>query len=162
MATLYFLEYQKRSNIEWSTMASNGMLAIGPAHPSTMSTTSNYEHRYNSLLHSTLSPLYTKHGSYTRGLDGGLSVKSNSLTTPPPHTKQQLYSQEITWYPISHPGSQPKLEKNKSVNFFYVHYKRKYVIIYRFIKIIIFVIHFSANFLETGSVEMARALFLVT
>ncbi|XP_025266515.1 myelin regulatory factor-like protein isoform X3 [Camponotus floridanus] len=112
MATLYFLEYQKRSSIEWPTMASNGMLAIGPAHPSTVSTISNYERRYNSLLHSTLSPLYTKHGSYTRGLDGGLSVKSNSLTTPPPHTKQQLYSQEIAWYPISHPGSQPKLEKN--------------------------------------------------
>lgn len=115
MATLYFLEYQKRSSIEWSAMASNGMLAIGPAHPPTMSTTPNYDPRYNSLLHSTLSSLYTKHGSYTRGLDGGLSVKSNSLTTPPSHTKQQLYSQEITWYPISHPGPQPKLEKNKSV-----------------------------------------------
>lgn len=115
MATLYFLEYQKRSSVEWSAMASNGMLAIGPAHPSAMSTTSNYEHRYNSLLHSTLSPFYTKQGSYTRELDGGLSVKSNSLTTPPPHTKQQLYSQEITWYPMNHPGPQPKHEKNKSV-----------------------------------------------
>ncbi|XP_077273443.1 uncharacterized protein LOC143903604 isoform X1 [Temnothorax americanus] len=112
MATLYFLEYQKRSSVEWSAMASNGMLAIGPAHPPTMSTTSNYEHRYNSLLHSTLSPFYTKQGSYTRELDGGLSVKSNSFTTPPPHTKQQLYSQEITWYPMSHPGPQPKHEKN--------------------------------------------------
>ncbi|XP_011631740.1 myelin regulatory factor-like protein isoform X1 [Pogonomyrmex barbatus] len=112
MATLYFLEYQKRSSVEWSAMASNGMLAIGPAHPPTMSTTSNYEQRYNSLLHSTLSPLYTKQGSYTRELDGGLSVKSNSFTTPPPHTKQQLYSQEITWYPMSHPGPQPKHEKN--------------------------------------------------
>ncbi|XP_011136299.1 myelin regulatory factor-like protein isoform X1 [Harpegnathos saltator] len=112
MATLYFLEYQKRSSIEWSAMASNGMLAIGPAHPPTMSTTPNYDPRYNSLLHSTLASLYTKHGSYTRGLDGGLSVKSNSLTTPPSHTKQQLYSQEITWYPISHSGPQPKLDKN--------------------------------------------------
>ncbi|XP_071630934.1 uncharacterized protein [Temnothorax longispinosus] len=112
MATLYFLEYQKRSSVEWSAMASNGMLAIGPAHPPTMSTTSNYEHRYNSLLHSTLSPFYTKQGSYTRELDGGLSVKSNSFTTPPPHTKHQLYSQEITWYPMSHPGPQPKHEKN--------------------------------------------------
>ncbi|XP_011684801.1 PREDICTED: myelin regulatory factor-like protein isoform X1 [Wasmannia auropunctata] len=112
MATLYFLEYQKRSSVEWSAMASNGMLAIGPAHPPTMSTTSNYEHRYNSLLHSTLSPFYTKQGSYTRELDGGLSIKSNFLTTPPPHTKQQLYSQEITWYPMSHPGPQPKHEKN--------------------------------------------------
>lgn len=117
MATLYFLEYQKRSSVEWSAMASNGMLAIGPAHPPTMSTTSNYEHRYNSLLHSTLAPFYTKQGSYTRELDGGLSVKSNSLTTPPPHTKQQLYSQEITWYPMSHPGPQPKHEKNKSVKY---------------------------------------------
>lgn len=115
MATLYFLEYQKRSSIEWSAVASNGMLAIGPAHPPATSTTPNYDPRYNSLLHSTLSSLYTKHGSYTRGLDGGLSIKSNSLTTPPSHTKQQVYSQEITWYPISHPGPQPKLEKNKSV-----------------------------------------------
>ncbi|XP_067213805.1 myelin regulatory factor-like protein isoform X4 [Linepithema humile] len=110
MATLYFLEYQKRSSIEWSTMASNGMLAIGPAHPPALSTTSNYEHRYNSLLHSTLSPLYTKRGSSTRGSDGA-SIKSNSLTTPTPHTKQQVYTQEITRYP-SHPGPQPKLEKN--------------------------------------------------
>lgn len=112
MATLYFLEYQKRSSMEWSAMASNGMLAIGPAHSPTTSTTSNYDSRHNSLLHSTLSSLYTKRGFYTR-LGGGLSVKSNSLTTPPPHTKQQLYSQEITWYPISHLDSQSKLEKNK-------------------------------------------------
>lgn len=116
MATLYFLEYQKRSSIEWSTMASNGMLAIGPAHAPTLSTTSNYEHRYNMLLHSTLAPLYTKRGSSTRGSDGA-SINSNSLTTPTPHAKQQVYTQEITRYP-SHPGPQPKLEKNKSVKCF--------------------------------------------
>ncbi|KAG7214080.1 hypothetical protein KM043_001442 [Ampulex compressa] len=112
MATLYFLEYQKRSSLEWSAVASNGMLAIGPAHSPTVSTTPNYDSRYNSLLHSTLSSSNTKHGPYNRGLDGTLSAKSNALSTQPPNTKQQLYSQEITWYPISHSGPQPKLEKN--------------------------------------------------
>ncbi|XP_032686078.1 myelin regulatory factor-like protein isoform X3 [Odontomachus brunneus] len=114
MATLYFLEYQKRNSnsIELPLMTNNRVSANGSPHLPTMSTTPNYDPRYNSLLHSTLASLYTKHGSYTRGLDGGLSVKSNSLTTPPSHTKQQLYSQEITWYPISHSGPQSKLDKN--------------------------------------------------
>lgn len=121
MATLYFLEYQKRNSNEWSpSMTSNGMLTPGSTHIPTMSTTPNYDPRYNSLLHSTLASLYTKHGSYTRGLDGGLSVKSNSLTTPPSHTKQQLYSQEITWYPISHSGPQSKLDKNKLVKYIFL------------------------------------------
>ncbi|XP_035723280.1 myelin regulatory factor-like protein isoform X7 [Vespa mandarinia] len=113
MATLYFLEYQKRSSLEWSTMASKDMLAVKPVHPAMLSTTPTYDPRLNSLLHSTISSLYTKHGPYTRGLDGGLSLKSNSLTTQTPNTKQQLYSQEITsWYPINHSGPQPKLDKN--------------------------------------------------
>ncbi|XP_076277743.1 myelin regulatory factor homolog 1 isoform X3 [Lasioglossum baleicum] len=112
MATLYFLEYQKRSSLEWSAVASNGMLAIRPAHPSTVSSTPNYDPRYNSLSDSTLSSSFTKHGSHTRGSDGSLSIKSNVYSTQAPHTKQQLYSQEITWYPISHSGPQPKLEKN--------------------------------------------------
>ncbi|XP_066593418.1 myelin regulatory factor-like protein isoform X2 [Prorops nasuta] len=112
MATLYFLEYQKRSSVEWSAMASSGMMAIRPVHPPTLSTMPDYDPRLNSLLHSTLSPLNTRHASYTRGLDGGLTVKSNALSTPPTNTKQQLYSQEITWYPISHSGPQTKLEKN--------------------------------------------------
>lgn len=114
MATLYFLEYQKRSSLEWTAVASNGMLAIRPAHPSTASSTPNYDSRYNSLLDSTLSSLYTKHGSHNRGSDSSLSVKT--FSTQAPHTKQQLYSQEITWYPISHSGPQPKLEKNRFVN----------------------------------------------
>ncbi|XP_024221034.1 myelin regulatory factor isoform X3 [Bombus vancouverensis nearcticus] len=112
MATLYFLEYQKRSSLEWTAVASNGMLAIRPVHPSTASSTPNYDPRYNSLLDSTLSSSYTKHGSHSRGLDSSLSVKTNAFSTQAPHTKQQLYSQEITWYPISHSGPQPKLEKN--------------------------------------------------
>lgn len=114
MATLYFLEYQKRSSLEWTS--SNGMLAIRPAHPSTASSTPNYDSRYNSLLDSTLSSLYTKHGSHSRGSDSSLSVRTNAFSTQAPHTKQQLYSQEITWYPISHSGPQPKLEKNRFVN----------------------------------------------
>lgn len=119
MATLYFLEYQKRSSLEWSTMASKDMLAVKPAHPAMLSTTPTYDPRLNSLLHSTISSLYTKHGPYTRGLDGGLSLKSNSLTTQSPNTKQQLYSQEITsWYPINHSGPQPKLDKNKYVKLY--------------------------------------------
>lgn len=113
MATLYFLEYQKRSSLEWSAVASNGMLAIRPAHPSTVSSTPNYDPRYNSLLDSTLSSSYTKHGFHNRGLDSSLSVKNNAFSTQAPHTKQQLYSQEITWYPISHSGPQSKLEKNR-------------------------------------------------
>ncbi|XP_012152426.1 myelin regulatory factor isoform X6 [Megachile rotundata] len=112
MATLYFLEYQKRSNFEWPAVSSNGMLAIRPAHPLTISSTPNYDPRYNSLLDSTLSSLYTKHGSHSRGLDSSLSVKSNAFSTSTPHTKQQLYSHEITWYPTSHSGPQPKLDKN--------------------------------------------------
>lgn len=115
MATLYFLEYQKRSSLEWTAVASNGMLAIRPVHPSTASSTPNYDPRYNSLLDSTLSSSYTKHGSHSRGLDSSLSVKTNAFSTQAPHTKQQLYSQEITWYPISHSGPQPKLEKNRFV-----------------------------------------------
>lgn len=114
MATLYFLEYQKRSSLEWSAVASNGMLAIRPAHPSIVSSTPNYDPRYNSLLDSTLSS-YTKHGSHSRASDGSLSIKSNAFSTQAPHTKQQLYSREITWYPISHSGPQPKHEKNRFV-----------------------------------------------
>ncbi|XP_034191121.1 myelin regulatory factor isoform X1 [Osmia lignaria lignaria] len=106
MATLYFLEYQKRSSFEWPAVSSNGMLAIRPAHPSTISSTPNYDPRYNSLLGSTLSSLYTKHGSHSRGLDSSLSVKSDAFSTSAPRTKQDYYSHEITWFHST------KLEKN--------------------------------------------------
>ena len=149
MATLYFLEYQKRSSLEWSSVASNG-LAIRTAHPATVSSTPNYDPRYNSLLGSTLSS-YTKHGSHSRASDGSLPVKSSVLSTQPPHTKQQLYSREITWYPISHSGPQPKIEKNRSV----------IAINYRLatcIRIILILSNISVNFQETGWAEVARVL----
>lgn len=113
MATLYFLEYQKRSSLERSTVASKGMVAISSAHPSTASSTPNYDSRYNSLLGSTQSS-YSKRGSHSRASDGSLPVKSSVPSTQAPHTKQQVYSREIL-YPISHSGSQPKSEKNSEL-----------------------------------------------
>lgn len=116
MATLYFLEYQKRSSLEWSAVAGGGMLAIGPVHaPSSSPTTPGYDPRFNPLLHSTLPPPYSVHGTFTKGLNGHTTTKSNIFSTQPPHTKQQLYSQEITWYPMGHSGSQSKLEKNSEL-----------------------------------------------
>ncbi|XP_033223232.1 myelin regulatory factor-like protein isoform X2 [Belonocnema kinseyi] len=110
MATLYFLEYQKRSSLEWSAVAGGGILAIAPAHIPTSKTTPVYDFRFNPLLYSTPSP-HTRHGTFTRGVDGH-SVLKNALSTQPPNPKQQLYSQEITWYPAGYPGSQNKHDKN--------------------------------------------------
>ncbi|XP_043478322.1 myelin regulatory factor isoform X1 [Leptopilina heterotoma] len=106
MATLYFLEFQKRSSLEWSAVAGGGILAIAPVHIPTSQSTPDYESRFNPLLYSTPSP-YTRHGTFTRGIDGHTLLK-NALSTQSPNTKQQLYSQEITWYP----GSQNKHDKN--------------------------------------------------
>lgn len=107
MATLYFLEFQKRSSLEWSAVAGGGILAIAPVHIPTSQSTPDYESRFNPLLYSTPSP-YTRHGTFTRGIDGHTLLK-NALSTQSPNTKQQLYSQEITWYP----GSQNKHDKNR-------------------------------------------------
>ena len=111
MATLYFLEYQKRSSLEWSAVAGTGMLAIGPVHIPTLPTTPDYDSRFNPLLDSTLSPTYTRHGLFTKDMD--VNAKGNTVSTPSPNTKQQLYSQEITWYPFGHSAPQPKPEKNR-------------------------------------------------
>ncbi|XP_012263799.2 myelin regulatory factor-like protein isoform X3 [Athalia rosae] len=111
MATLYFLEYQKRSTLEWSTVAGGGMMAaIGPAHSPNSPTTPGYDPRFNPLLHSTLPPLYTALGSYTKGIGGYSSMKSSPISTQTPNTKQQLYNKETTWFP-GHTGSQQRPEK---------------------------------------------------
>ncbi|KAK0176222.1 hypothetical protein PV328_000377 [Microctonus aethiopoides] len=111
MATLYFLEYQKRSSLEWSAVAAGGMLAIGPT--PTLPTTPNYNSRFNPMLHSTISPFYTRQGLYTKDSNGQPTIKDYTLSTPVANTKQQIYSQEITsWYPFGHSVGQPKPEKN--------------------------------------------------
>ncbi|XP_043289934.1 myelin regulatory factor-like protein isoform X2 [Venturia canescens] len=113
MATLYFLEYQKRSNLEWSAVAGAGMLAIGPVHVPTLPTTPQHDPRFNPRLDSTLSPSYTRHGLFTKGeMDPHIGVKGNTVSTPSPSTKEQIYTHEITWYPFGHSGPQPKPEKN--------------------------------------------------
>ncbi|XP_023288931.1 myelin regulatory factor, partial [Orussus abietinus] len=112
MATLYFLEYQKRSNLEWSAVAGGGMLAIGSAHVPIAPTTPDYDPRFNPLLHSTLPPRYTRLGTYSSESDGYPAKKNDILSTQSPNTKQQLYSHEITWYPVQHSGPQSKLDKN--------------------------------------------------
>lgn len=112
MATLYFLEYQKRSSLEWSAVASGGILSIGPMRVPPMQSTPNYDPKYNANLHSTLPP-YLNSDILTKGLPVKTSHKGSTLPTQPPNTKQQLYSQEITWYPVGHPGSQPKHDKNR-------------------------------------------------
>ncbi|XP_074097384.1 uncharacterized protein LOC141526324 isoform X1 [Cotesia typhae] len=114
MATLYFLEYQKRSNLEWSAVAAGGMLAIGTA--PTLPTTPSYDSRFNPLLHSTVSPFYTRQGLFTKTLDGHVT-KDNVMSTNAPNTKQQYYSQEITsWYPFGHSGPQAKSDKNNELS----------------------------------------------
>ncbi|XP_034943768.1 myelin regulatory factor-like protein isoform X2 [Chelonus insularis] len=116
MATLYFLEYQKRNNLDWSAVAAaGGVLAKGSA-PTIPTTILTYDSRSNLLLHSTISPSqYTRQELFTKNLGGQFtSIKDNLLSTSTPNTKQQLYSQEITsWYPFGHSASQSaKSDKN--------------------------------------------------
>ncbi|XP_015586527.1 myelin regulatory factor isoform X4 [Cephus cinctus] len=115
MATLYFLEYQKRSSLEWTPLAGGRKLASGPSHIPNLPTTPGYDPRFNPLLHSTLPPSYTVHGTYTKGMDGYTSVRGGMISTQTPNTKQQLYSQEITWYPVGPSGPQNRFEKNSEL-----------------------------------------------
>ncbi|XP_044017955.1 myelin regulatory factor-like isoform X2 [Aphidius gifuensis] len=144
MATLYFLEYQKRNNFEWTKIVgshasnsghhgsgghanSNNMLAIGPSLPTTASSSppsssSNYHSKYNDLSGSTLPTYLTKQGIFTREMESNadnIDTSGNSRilnhdighTTTTPNNKQQLYSQEITYYPFGNSGVQ-KTDKN--------------------------------------------------
>ncbi|XP_046741510.1 myelin regulatory factor-like protein isoform X4 [Diprion similis] len=109
MATLYFLEYQKR-NYNPSPAASDGMLSVGPSRAPTVPSTPGYDPQFNPLLHSTLPPSHTSLGIYTKGSSAQAFTKSSMISTQAPLTKQQLYTKETTWYP-GHTRPQPRPEK---------------------------------------------------
>ncbi|XP_011494756.1 PREDICTED: myelin regulatory factor isoform X3 [Ceratosolen solmsi marchali] len=111
MASLYFLEYQKRSSMEWTAMAGSGILAVGPSHSNTVQIPVSPDFKSKPLPRTT-PPSYTRHGIHLSTILDHNTPKNDALTTHPPNAKHHLYSQEITWYPMGHPGSPPKVDKN--------------------------------------------------
>ncbi|KAJ8666819.1 hypothetical protein QAD02_008481 [Eretmocerus hayati] len=127
MATLYFLEYQKRiSSMEWTSMSRGAILAVGPSRSSEQSGMSGGGDIQISRATTQAQPPVppptppspSSSSTYDLGKNPGPyaeqlapTLGGNGPSTP--SAKQHLYSQEITWYPIAQPGSPPKLDKNE-------------------------------------------------
>jgi hypothetical protein len=111
MASLYFLEYQKRSSMEWTAMAGSSILAVGPSHSNPLQVPASPDFKSKSSPRST-SPTYTRQGLQLSTVLDNRTPRNEALTTHPPNAKQHLYSQEIAWYPMGNSGSiPPKVEK---------------------------------------------------
>ncbi|XP_031778310.1 myelin regulatory factor isoform X2 [Nasonia vitripennis] len=111
MATLHFLEYQKRNSMEWTYMAdSSSIFEVGSLHLNNLQSSLRLKAESHSMTRSTSVP-YLRYCTHLSTLFEHKSVKNYSPYTQPSTIKQHLHLQKIAWYPINHPGSPPKIDK---------------------------------------------------